>query len=63
MNEIKLRTVYLLRRTDKPDDGTDIYDGSKSKTLHGRLNGHSSDSQKANSKLYNRMREVGLYNW
>ena len=69
MNEIKLITVYLLRRTDKPmvltygDDGTDIYVGSRLKTLYGRLKDHRSDSQRANSKLYNRMREVGLYTW
>ena len=27
-DEIKPRTVYLLKRKNKPDDGTDIYVGS-----------------------------------
>ena len=30
MNDIKPRIVYLLRRTDKEDDGKDIYVGSTS---------------------------------
>lgn len=68
MAEIKLRTVYLLRRTDKPDDGTDVYVGSTSMTLKERLLVHSfivKTLKKGyeNNKLYVRMREVGLYNW
>ena len=39
-SEIKLRTVYLLKRTDKHDDGTDIYVGSMLRSLRERLWDH-----------------------
>ena len=43
MNDIKPRTVYLLRRTDKEeDDGTDLYVGSTSANLKDRLWKHKS---------------------
>lgn len=67
MNEIKPRTVYLLKRTDKPDDGTEIYVGSTSKTLKQRLKDHRGETQRKRkvnkSKLYTRMLEVGVNNW
>ena len=37
-DKIKNRTVYMLCRTDKPDDGTDIYIGSTSVPLGRRYN-------------------------
>ena len=64
MNDIKPRTVYLLRRTDKEeDDGTDTYIGSTSKPLKYRLKDHRGNTKRCNSKLYVRMAEVGLENW
>ena len=66
MSDIKIRKVYLLRRTDKPDDETDIYVGSTSRTLRKRLWNHRSDALRTrnkNNKLYKKMREVGLDNW
>ena len=62
-NEIKPRTVYLLRRTDKEDDGTDIYVGSTSLTLKRRLQNHRHYSKICNSKLYKKMDETGPENW
>ena len=63
-NEIKTRTVYLLRRTDKEeDDGKDLYVGSTSLTLKDRLRVHKKDTEKCKSKLYTRMLDVGLNNW
>ena len=63
-DEIKPRTVYLLRRTDRPDDGTDIYVGSMSRALKKRLCEHNVRAiGNETSKLYKRMREVGLDNW
>ena len=62
-NEIKPRTVYLLRRTDKEDNGKDLYVGSTSQTLKKRLGEHKSYTKICNSKLYKRMVEVGLRNW
>ena len=62
MDEIKQRTVYQLVRTDKPDDGTDIYVGSTSEPLKARLQKHRSYVGICNSKLYLRMQEVGKYN-
>ena len=66
MGENKLKTVYLLKRTDKPDDGTDIYVGSTSGTLRRRLREHKSLSKikrGCNIKLYRKMCEVGLGSW
>ena len=63
MSEIKQRTVYLLKRTDKPDDGTDIYVGSTSQALKKRLWSHKHYTKIVNSKLYVRMKEVGINNW
>lgn len=66
-DDVKLRTVYLLKRTDKPDDGTDIYVGSTSLTLTRRLQLHRSAvsnlKKYGNTKLYVRMREVASHNW
>ena len=54
----------MLKRTDKLDDGTDIYVGSTSLTLTKRLGCHRAGAQVSNgSKLYTRMCEVGIYNW
>ena len=64
--DIKCRTVYLLGRTDKSYDGTEIYVGSTSLSLSRRLQFHRGSSRSArdcNSKLYVKMREVGLNNW
>ena len=63
MNDIKPRIVYLLRRTDKEDDGTDIYIGSTSKILKERLHDHRGNVKRYNSRLYTRMREIGKYMW
>ena len=70
MNEasdrIKPRTVYLLKRKDRPDDGTDIYVGSTSQTLKKWLYSHRSAiyiRKHRNTKLYKKMREVGVDNW
>ena len=63
MNDIKPRTVYLLRRTDKEDDGTDLYVGSTSKKLKERLWDHKSAVKICNSKLYTRMYEIGKHKW
>ena len=57
------RIVYLMERTDKFYDGTDIYIGSTSKTLMGRLKEHQRHSKICDSKFYTRMQEVGIYNW
>lgn len=62
-SEIKERTVYLLKRTDKPYDCTDIYVGSTSQPLKERLRCHKKDAGICTSRLNMRMREVGKYNW
>ena len=62
-NEIKLRTVYLLRRTDKEDDGTDLYVGSTSRPLKNRLCQHKSYTKIVSNKLYTKMLEIGTNNW
>ena len=62
-SEIKERIVYLMRRTDRPDDGTDIYVGSTSLSLKLRLQLHRSKAKICDSKLYVKMREVGVNNW
>ena len=63
MNDIKTRIVYLLRRTDKEDDGTDSYVGSTSLILKKRLQKHRHDAKIYNTKLYERMVENGPENW
>ena len=66
MAEIKPRTVYLMQRTDKIYDGTEIYVGSTSKTLRRRLFDHRGEALRIyneSNKLYTRMQEVGVYNW
>ena len=60
---IKSRTVYLLKRTDKEDDGADIYVGITSLSLPQRLTNHRQHSKISNSRLYKRMDEVGLQKW
>ena len=62
-SETKPRAVYKLVRTDKPEDGTDVYIGSTSQPLKKRLWCHRHDTKRVNSKLYTRMREVGAENW
>ena len=66
-NEIKPRTVYLLKRTDRPDNGKDLYVGSTSQPLKKRLYDHKSETQRKGnvnkSKLHTRMLEVGIHNW
>ena len=65
-SEIKNRTVYVLCRTDKPEDGTNIYRGSTSRPMKERLRIHRKDSQKlrnGNNRLYKRMVNVGIRNW
>ena len=57
------RIVYLLRRTDKEDDGTDLYIGSTSQKLKERLHDHRGEVERCNSRLYKRMRETGKHNW
>ena len=64
MNDIKPRTVYLMRRTDKEeDDGKDLYIGSTSQTLKKRLQDHTHNAKICNTKLYKRMQEIGPENW
>ena len=63
-DEIKPRAVYLLKRTDKEDDGTDIYVGSTSLPLPQRLKTHRSHSKVCGGgKLYRRMGEIGPQKW
>ena len=63
-SEIKQRFVYVLTRTNKADDDdTDVYVGSTSLSLRQRLWIHRCDVKRFNSKLYERMRTVGIYNW
>ena len=63
-SEIKQRFVYVLTRTNKADDDeTDVYVGSTSLSLRQRLQIHRCVSKSNNSKLYERMREVGINNW
>ena len=63
---IRDRTVYVVCRKDKKEDGTGIYIGSTSKPLKERLRGHRKDAQRIgneNNRLYVRMNGVGLQNW
>ena len=69
-DEIKNRTVYVLCRTDKPEDGTDLYIGSTSRPLKERLWDHKKKARKfkmlgyrENNKLFTRLNDVGLSNW
>ena len=57
------RTVYLLKRTDKKYDGTDIYVGSTSLPLPQRLSRHRHHSKVCGGKLYRRMGEIGPQKW
>ena len=66
-NEIKNRTVYMLCHTD---GGTDIYVGSTSCPLWKRFSHHKYNAGDPSrlkwyggSKLYKKMREVGVHNW
>ena len=62
--EIKQRTVYQIVRTDKPNDGTDVYVGSTSLSLKLRLQLHRTASKRCNNnKFHTKMKEVGIYNW
>ena len=68
---IKERTVYMLCRIGKvEDDGTDVYIGSTSKPLCQRFSEHKQNAGNpsrlkyhGNSKLYRRIREVGVQRW
>lgn len=69
-DRIKNRTVYMLCRTNKPDDGTDIYIGSTSKPLCQRLCAHRyraknfiGEGYSENNRLYKRMNDVGIMSW
>ena len=62
-SEIKQRTVYKLVRTDKPEDGTDIYVGSTSLSLKKRLQLHKHDVKRCTYKFHTRMSEVGTDKW
>ena len=62
-DEIKPRAVYLLKRTDKEDDGTDIYVGSTFQPLPPRLAKHRASSKLCGGKLYRRMDDVGPQKW
>ena len=68
-DEIKNRTVYVLCRKDKPEDGTDLYIGSTSQPLKERLRCHRENARKfkmlgkEGNKLFSRMNDVRLWNW
>ena len=69
-SEIKNRTVYVLCRTDKPEDGTDFYIDSTSRPLKERLWEHRYSAKNfmkrgfsENNKLFTRMSDVGIRNW
>ena len=66
-DEIKNQTVYMLCRTD---GGNDIYVGSTARSLPKRLADHKYDAGDPSrlkwyggSRLYKKMREVGVHNW
>ena len=63
MNDIKPRTINLLRRTDKPDNGADLYVGSTSMNLRKRLSNHKYYTKICNTKLHKKMIETGTGNW
>ena len=65
--EIKNRTVYMLCRVD---GGNDVYVGSTSKPLGERFSEHKCNAGNPSrlkyhgtSKLYERMRDVGVHRW
>ena len=67
---IKNRTVYMLCRKDKEEDGTDIYIGSTARPLGERFREHKKRTRKfkmlgysEDNKLFTRMDDVGLMNW
>ena len=69
-DKIKDRTVYMLCRKGKKEDGADIYIGSTSQPLKERLRCHKKKAKKfrmlgysENNKLFTRMCEIGLQNW
>ena len=63
-SEIKQRVVYVLTRTNKADDDdTDVYIGSTFQSLKRRLWIHRGEAKRANSKLYKRIRTVGIQSW
>ena len=70
-DEIKNRTVCMLCRADKTgDDGEDVYVGSTSLPLGKRFESHKQDARNpfrlkhyGDSKLYRRMRDVGVQHW
>ena len=66
-DEVKNRTVYMLCRTD---GGNDIYIGSTSCPLGKRFSHHKQCAGNplmlkyyCGSKLYQKMREVGVHRW
>ena len=66
-DEIKNRTVYVLCRTD---GGDGIYIGSTSQSLPQRFSEHKNNAGNPSrlkwyggSKLYQKMREVGVHRW
>ena len=68
-SEIKLQTIYLLRRIGGIND-KDIYIGSTSQPLQYRLKNHQyyalhlKDSRYSKyNLLYNRMLGIGINNW
>ena len=59
-SEIKNRTVYVLCRTDKSEDGSDLYIGSTSRSLKERLRCHKKGAERLkyrNIRLYKRMND------
>ena len=68
-SEIKNRIVYVLCRTDKPEDGTDLYIGTTSQPLKERLRSHRKNARKfkmlgkEGNKLFSRMNDIGVWNW
>ena len=56
----------LCRKDKKEADGPDLYIGSTSQPLEGRLSTHKSDAMRQgneNNRLHKRMREIGLQDW
>ena len=62
------RSVYLVDRTDKLDEGTDLYVGSPGGRLSTQFKQHKyvathENACGYNDRLYIRMREVGVDKW